>query len=400
MRKLVKQEKLCLFIETMPRTQSDDHGAGYIRGRMDQLRELLNRLADEEHIFARQEVIKMMEEVHRTQLAIQSNVYATRNEQARQILTEYVAMARSIHDRAADLLSGLGGAAGLNLPPRPDIENIKLLKKKKPRKNKRKNKDHIDWSKFTFGDESDGPEDENASDNEQPMSLNAMSAVYAGQNTRAANPEDLRHHINRSQQIRADNEGQRRRDDNNDEDDWNRPGPSNARPRAPPVRNEWNQAGPSGMQQRPEQIRSTVSVVSGYTNSTYVSQPQEHTFHRLTGVLYPPMAYESPVPISKKDETLIGKAEYFTTLKEYHGKCPLCKGKHKVYRCTQFLRAGLQERWYLALKYGLCLNCLFPKHSSFTCRQMGACIRCGQRHNSLLCPRHPEWRRDGDRDKA
>lgn len=258
----------------MPRTQSDDHGVGYIRGRMDQLRELLNRLGNEEHVFQRREVMEIMEEVHRTSLAIQLNVYASRNEEARQILTEYVALARAIYDRAAELMSGLGGSAGLNLPPRPDIEDMTLRKKPKQKKRKRKPSGKIDWSKFSFGDEDDGATDENASDNEQPMSLGAMSAVYAGPDAQVVIPEDLRHRINRTQQIRADNEGRRRRDDDDEEDDWNRPGPSTGRPRAAPVQNNWNQAGTSHEQPRSARIRSTVSVVSGYSGATNV-----HTCH-------------------------------------------------------------------------------------------------------------------------
>lgn len=419
MRKLVKKEKICLFTDTMPRTQSDDHGVGYIRGRMDQLADILHRLGMENYTFRRSEVIKILEEVHRTRLAIQSNVYVTQNEEARQILTSYVAMARSIYDRAAELLDTLGGSAGIDLPPRPSIEALELRKKPKQKKKKKKKSNAIDWSKFTFGDEDDEEKDEYATDNEQPMSLQAMSAVYSAPDAEAVPAEDLRARINRSQQIRAENTGRRGRDD--DEDDWNRPSTSRAPNRYMPVRNEpdqagpsqrqqasarvrdgWDQAGPSHESQRAAQPRSTVSVVSGRSSmstSSYVSQPQEQAYGRQLGVLYPPMARESPVPINRKDKSIIGKAEYYTTVIEHHRKCPLCRGKHKVYRCTMFLRAGLQERWYLILKHGLCLNCLYPKHSSFTCRQDGTCTRCGQRHNSLLCPRHPEWR-DGDRDRA
>lgn len=82
-------------------------------------------------------------------------------------------------------------------------------------------------------------------------------------------------------------------------------------------------------------------------------------------------------------------AELYTSTVEHHGRCPICRGAHRAYRCTTLIRAGILERWYIILSRGLCLNCLYGKHSSFTCSRIGACERCGTRHNSLLCPNNP-----------
>lgn len=120
---------------------------------------------------------------------------------------------------------------------------------------------------------------------------------------------------------------------------------------------------------------------------SYISEPQSVAHGRITGVRYPPMGNCCPVNINIKDSTLIGRSEFYSTTVDHGGLCPVCEGQHKVYRCNTFIHAGLQERWYLILKLGLCLHCLYPKHSSFSCKEPGACFRCGTRHNSLLCSR-------------
>lgn len=383
----------------MPRTQDEKHAIGYVRGRLDQLRDIRYRMDRPNHRFSRTEVIEMLWEIHRTELAIQTNVRSVTEADSRQVLNEYVAMARSLHDRALELLETVGGAAGIELPPRPASPAMGRNTVDKPKRKKKAKKQN---DTMCFGDESCDEDElaEYASDNENPMAIGAMSAVYPSKDAKLLKPEDLRHAIHQAKRIRdekisQEKSGQRYQParyaaDNYAADDYNW---------------NYNQPGPSRAADRPERSsmnaypRSTISVVSnrsGASTSSYVSQPLQRARGPITGILYPPMARESPVPISSKDKTLIGRSEFFTTVIDYKGCCPICKGRHKVFRCNTFLRAGLQERWYWALKYGLCLNCLYHKHSSFTCAKEGHCKHCKVRHDSLLCPEHPDWK---DKDK-
>lgn len=403
----------------MPKVQSESHAAGYVRGRMDQLREIRNRMDAPDHQFSRGEVIEILWQVHRAQLAIQTNIQAAGTTEIRELLCEYIGMAVALHDRAMELMESVGGIAGIDVPPRPELDS-ELRAPIPQKKKKKKNKGGFDWNNVSWGDDSDteksgGPLAEYASDNEQPMSIGAMSAVYATKDTKVVHPEDLRKSINRAQRIREEKMGAGRESSLASSYDW-----------AATNRRKWdaenqhrgnlerrhnhnhdhdhNQPGTSrAALQRDREMadcrsRSTMSVSSRKStasSSSYVSRPQVPRNRRVTGVLYPPMATRCPVDLNPSDPSLIGRDEYYTTVIPNNGICPLCRGRHKVYRCTMFLRAGLQERWYWALLHGLCLNCLYSKHSSFTCQQDGACPRCGKRHNSLLCPWNPEWHDHG-----
>lgn len=131
----------------------------------------------------------------------------------------------------------------------------------------------------------------------------------------------------------------------------------------------------------------TRSVSSMSSHASYVSAPQERFDGPVTGRTYPPVQREPPTPLVRNDPSYIGMSEIYTHPPQGSPICPL--GQHKLYRCTSFLRMGLQEKWYTVLKKGLCLNCLIRGHSHFTCDQPGACYRCGRRHDSKLCPEGP-----------
>lgn len=134
---------------------------------------------------------------------------------------------------------------------------------------------------------------------------------------------------------------------------------------------------------RSPDARSTVSSMS------YVSSGQETFSCPVRNRPYPPMTRVLPVALSRNDPTIIGRSEVFVHPPVHAQICPICPGgRHKLYRCTTMLRAGLQERWFRALRAGVCLNCLIRGHSSFTCMNVGACKACQQRHNSILCPQN------------
>lgn len=147
--------------------------------------------------------------------------------------------------------------------------------------------------------------------------------------------------------------------------------------------------GPSrNKEQRRNPDRDWDDTTSQMSRASYVSKQEVFT-GPVTGRAFPPFARESPVQISRNDPNIIGISEIFIHPPKDAHICAICNGKHRAYRCTTMLRIGLQERWFKALRAGICLNCMIRGHSSFACKSVGACQRCGCRHNSILCPRNP-----------
>ena len=63
--------------------------------------------------------------------------------------------------------------------------------------------------------------------------------------------------------------------------------------------------------------------------------------------------------------------------------CPLCKGNHLLFSCSEFLKQVPKERYASLKRLKLCRNCLKPGHSSGKC-QTGGCNVCQKKHNTLL----------------
>lgn len=131
-------------------------------------------------------------------------------------------------------------------------------------------------------------------------------------------------------------------------------------------------------------------VDSMSSRASYVSSHQEQFTAPVTGRAFPPFCNSLPTPISRKDPTIIGRSEIYIHPPTNAHSCPECRGKHKMFRCSIMLRTNLQERWFRALRAGVCLNCMIHGHSSFRCYNVGACKKCMCRHNSILCPRNPK----------
>lgn len=146
--------------------------------------------------------------------------------------------------------------------------------------------------------------------------------------------------------------------------------------------------GPTASERSRSELDSNYGARSQSSFASYVSSAQRVHATPLTNITYPPILDKCPINMARNDPTLIGRSEIFTTKPREARLCPECTGHHKMYRCTTIIRAGLQERWYKALKAGVCLYCLRTGHSSFTCEDLGACYRCKTRHNSLLCPKN------------
>lgn len=135
--------------------------------------------------------------------------------------------------------------------------------------------------------------------------------------------------------------------------------------------------------------------------SAYVAAQQETFSAPISGMKYPPVRMTLPTPISRRDPSLIGMSEIFVHPPAAANICPISPGgHHKLFRCKTMMRSSLVERWYRALKAGVCLNCMLRGLSSFSCRSEGACVKCGSRHNSILCPRNPKNEQTDETDRA
>ena len=63
--------------------------------------------------------------------------------------------------------------------------------------------------------------------------------------------------------------------------------------------------------------------------------------------------------------------------------CYICKGDHKIWKCSTFISLKPEERYDKVRKFNLCANCLAKGHRASDCRA-AACSKCSKKHNSLL----------------
>lgn len=140
----------------------------------------------------------------------------------------------------------------------------------------------------------------------------------------------------------------------------------------------------------PHSFRSHNSARSRSSVSSYQSGRMERQTRPRHDIPLPPIRDRNPQELDQHNPDLIGMSEIY--IRKPARGCPYCGEDHRMYRCPPFRALQLLEKWYHALNGGVCLNCLRQGHSSFRCLKEGACRRCGTRHNSLLCPRHPENR--------
>ena len=64
--------------------------------------------------------------------------------------------------------------------------------------------------------------------------------------------------------------------------------------------------------------------------------------------------------------------------------CQLCKGKHRITDCSQFITLTIHERKNIIIKNKLCLNCFRPGHDSAHCPSKFSCRTCAKRHHTMI----------------
>ncbi|XP_036346383.1 uncharacterized protein LOC118755658 [Rhagoletis pomonella] len=97
-------------------------------------------------------------------------------------------------------------------------------------------------------------------------------------------------------------------------------------------------------------------------------------------------SHRSPEPTSSsqsKSRQSPKQVSFITTNKP---KCNLCEGSisHNAFNCSVFMKLTPVQRYDVAKKKSLCLNCLGPNHSSKDCPSTHRCQVCRASHHTLL----------------
>lgn len=87
-------------------------------------------------------------------------------------------------------------------------------------------------------------------------------------------------------------------------------------------------------------------------------------------------------PVNKTYKLIKPKTFHVTADKEQ--RCGFCKENHYIYKCKQFSKKPIEERYDFVQKNNLCFNCLVPNHSVYNCKQRTTCQICKKKHHSLL----------------
>src|SRR5580765_393430 len=64
--------------------------------------------------------------------------------------------------------------------------------------------------------------------------------------------------------------------------------------------------------------------------------------------------------------------------------CLVCKEQHAIRKCPQFLKSAAKDRFSLAKKLRLCINCLRLGHNVKACPSTWTCRSCQSKHHTLL----------------
>ncbi|XP_058458365.1 uncharacterized protein LOC131434987 [Malaya genurostris] len=62
----------------------------------------------------------------------------------------------------------------------------------------------------------------------------------------------------------------------------------------------------------------------------------------------------------------------------------ICSGSHELWRCEDYKKANLSDRYTTLRRTGACFNCLQKGHRTTECTSEHSCKRCGKRHHTTL----------------
>ncbi|XP_011690496.1 PREDICTED: uncharacterized protein LOC105451622 [Wasmannia auropunctata] len=95
-------------------------------------------------------------------------------------------------------------------------------------------------------------------------------------------------------------------------------------------------------------------------------------------------ALEELTPSNSYKSTKSTKVLCATTSSVPSAACPLCKERHFINKCPQFINKSPSQRRDIVKEAKRCENCLSTKHDVMACPSKYACRNCQQRHHSML----------------
>lgn len=87
------------------------------------------------------------------------------------------------------------------------------------------------------------------------------------------------------------------------------------------------------------------------------------------------LSYSMPPIKSRVTKVNKGKSNFL---------CKICRGRHGLRYCEQFLKLSVEKRMKLVISHGYCPNCLAHTHSTGSCFSSLGCKHCGGSHHSSL----------------
>lgn len=64
--------------------------------------------------------------------------------------------------------------------------------------------------------------------------------------------------------------------------------------------------------------------------------------------------------------------------------CGICKADHRIMTCRKFLGMNLTGKYRIVVKHHYCANCLARNHLIGNCNNSARCLKCGEKHHTLL----------------
>ncbi|XP_075162921.1 uncharacterized protein LOC142235555 [Haematobia irritans] len=105
---------------------------------------------------------------------------------------------------------------------------------------------------------------------------------------------------------------------------------------------------------------------------------------RLENVEYAMVTKTPSQKVGNKHSFTNNRKRSFVVTNDNSKVCNNCKSEdHNIYNCPEFLSLTPSQRFQIAKKFNLCLNCLRKGHGLKSCKS-SSCRHCTQKHNTLL----------------